>query len=206
MTSLLETITNKLKEGLPGIEAQYEMAPITRPKFDIAQMDEASYKKSAVMLLLCPNENGVYIPLTKRQSYNGKHSGQISLPGGKFEEGDGSLKNTALRECYEEIGIKQHIEVLGNLSPVYIPVSNFYVEPYVGIFTHNEINFNKNEREVEKLILLSIETLKQPELVKSGTIVSGDGYKLKTPYFDVEGEIIWGATAMILNEFKKLIT
>jgi 8-oxo-dGTP pyrophosphatase MutT (NUDIX family) len=157
------------------------------------------------MILIYSLNNHYYIPLTKRHTYDGKHSGQISLPGGKLDEQDESLKHTALRELDEEIGINEHVEVIGNLTPIYIPVSNFYVEPYIGIYSHSEINFSTNEREVNELIHLDLEVLKNDNIIQTEGIVHGDGYKLKTPYFEVEGNIIWGATAMILNEFKKLI-
>jgi 8-oxo-dGTP pyrophosphatase MutT (NUDIX family) len=198
-------LQDKLGKPLPGIDAQYEMAPATRERYPIELIDPSSYRKSAVMLLIYQTESGLYIPLTKRHMYEGKHSGQISLPGGKYEESDESLLNTALRELNEEIGIDDGIEVLGGLTPVYIPVSNFYVEPFVGLYTKSEINFNSNTREVKELIQLNLDVLKSDAIVESEGIVHGDGYKLKTPYFNVEGNIVWGATAMILNEFKKLI-
>lgn len=205
MFDIAAYLKQKLREPLPGIEAQYEMAPATRERYPIESLNPNSYRKSAVMLMIYSQNNNYYIPLTKRHTYDGKHSGQISLPGGKLDENDLSLMHTALRELYEEIGINEHVEVIGNLTPIYIPVSNFYVEPYIGIYTNSEINFSTNEREVNELIHLNLEVLKNDSIIQTEGIVHGDGYKLKTPYFEVEGQIIWGATAMILNEFKKLI-
>lgn len=206
MQSLIKLLNDRLNKPLPGIEAQYEMAPITRAKYDIKTLDPNSYRKSAVILLLYKSKGSYFIPLLKRHEYDGKHSNQVGLPGGKFEENDESLRHTALRELQEEIGImKQDVKILGALTPLYIPVSNFYVEPYIGVYEHEEINFNLDTREVKQLINLNTDHLKQDTLIEYDGIVSGDGYKLKTPYFKVEGEIIWGATAMILNEFKKLI-
>lgn len=207
MQSLTKLLKDALNKPLPGIEAQYEMAPITRPRFDMARLDPSSYRKSAVMLLIYKDKDSYYIPLVKRHEYKGKHSNQIGLPGGKFDEADGNLMTTALRELHEEIGIhKQDIEIIGALTPLYIPVSSFYVEPFIAVCTLDKINFNVDAREVKQLIQLDTALLKQDSIIEHGGIVSGDGYKLKTPYFNVEGEIIWGATAMILNEFKKLIT
>lgn len=205
MFDLAAHLKHKLSEPLPGMDAQYEMAPAARQRYPIEQLKPDSYRKSAVMLLIYSLDNNYYIPLTKRHTYEGKHSGQISLPGGKFDERDENLLQTALRELDEEIGINTHVEVLGSLTPIYIPVSNFYVEPYIGIYSHSEITFSTNEREVNELIQLDLEVLKSDAIIKTEGIVHGDGYKLKTPYFEVEGNIIWGATAMILNEFKKLI-
>jgi 8-oxo-dGTP pyrophosphatase MutT (NUDIX family) len=205
MFDIAAHLKQKLREPLPGMDAQYEMAPATRERYPIERLKPDTYRKSAVMILIYSLNNHYYIPLTKRHTYDGKHSGQISLPGGKLDEQDESLKHTALRELDEEIGINEHVEVIGNLTPIYIPVSNFYVEPYIGIYSHGEINFSTNEREVNELIHLDLEVLKNDNIIQTEGIVHGDGYKLKTPYFEVEGNIIWGATAMILNEFKKLI-
>lgn len=195
-----------MAQPLPGIEAQYEMAPETRKKFHVNELIPDTFKKSAVMVMLYEHEGDYYIPLTKRHDYDGTHSNQISLPGGKFDEGDETLLNTALRELNEEIGIESAIEVIGLLTPLYIPVSNFYVEPYVCVYKNSEINFKPNEREVKQLIQLNLNTLKDEAIIEKRGVVKGNGYDYKTPYFNVEGEIIWGATAMILNEFKKLIT
>ncbi len=205
MLDLIELLKNRLKEPLPGIDAQYEMAPTARVKLNVNELSPNSFKKSAVMLLVYKNDNKFFIPLTKRHTYDGNHSDQISLPGGKFEDNDGSLQNTALRELHEEIGINKSIEVIGRLTPLYIPVSNFYVEPYVGVFTENKINFETNPREVKELIQLDLESLKNESVIEKNGTINVNGQKLKTPYFNIEGQIIWGATAMILNEFKKLI-
>lgn len=205
MFDIAAHLKQKLREPLPGMDAQYEMAPVTRERYPIDSLKPDTYRKSAVMILIYNLNNNYYIPLTKRHTYDGKHSGQISLPGGKLDERDENLKHTALRELDEEIGISEHVEVIGNLTPIYIPVSNFYVEPYIGIYSHSVISFSTNEREVNELIHLDLEVLKNDKIIQTEGIVHGDGYKLKTPYFEVEGNIIWGATAMILNEFKKLI-
>ncbi|MFO0357234.1 MAG: NUDIX hydrolase [Sphingobacteriaceae bacterium] len=205
MFDIAAHLKQKLQEPLPGMDAQYEMAPATRERYPIERLKPDTYRKSAVMILIYSLNNNYYIPLTKRHTYDGKHSGQISLPGGKIDESDINLQHTALRELSEEIGINDHVDVIGTLTPIYIPVSNFYVEPYIGIYSHSEINFSTNEREVNELIHLDLEVLKSDKIIQTEVIVHGDGYKLKTPYFEVEGNIIWGATAMILNEFKKLI-
>lgn len=205
MFSFAEELKYRLSQPLPGMEAQYEMAPASRGRFNVEKLKDGSFRKSAVMLMIYKNGNNLYIPLTKRQEYKGKHSGQISLPGGKFDEPDGSLENTALRELHEEIGIHREIEIIGCLTPLYIPVSNFLVQPFVSVYQTEDIEFNTNEREVKELIPLQIDLLKKTELIKREGIVSGDGYHLNTPYFDLNGEVVWGATAMILNEFSKLL-
>ncbi len=188
------------------MEAQYEMAPKARGRFPVEKLAEGSYRKSAVMLMVYKNGNDLYIPLTKRHEYHGKHSGQISLPGGKFDEPDGSLENTALRELQEEIGIGQPLEIVGSLTPLYIPVSNFLVQPFVSVYSKETIEFKTNDREVKELIHFQLDLLRNPENIKKEGIVSGDGYQLHTPYFDLNGEVVWGATAMILNEFRKILS
>jgi 8-oxo-dGTP pyrophosphatase MutT (NUDIX family) len=207
MEGLINHLKRRLHGPLPGIDVQYQMAPVNRAKFDTASLDPSTYRKSAVILLLYKTGDSFEIPLIKRHDYNGKHSGQVGLPGGKHDEDDGELVTTALRELNEELGInKDAVEILGALTPLFIPVSSFYVQPYVGLFTGDKIVFAIDTHEVKKLMTLNVELLKSESIVKESGIVSGEGYKLKTPYFDVEGEMIWGATAMILNEFKALIT
>jgi 8-oxo-dGTP pyrophosphatase MutT (NUDIX family) len=205
MFSFTEELKQRLSKPLPGIEAQYEMAPNTRGKFPIHELKEGTYRKSAVMMMIYKDGNDLYLPLTKRQNYNGKHSGQISLPGGKFEETDMSLQNTALRELSEEIGVTSHIEIVGALTPLYIPVSHFLVQPFVGVYQKEDIEFNTNSREVKELLPLELALLEKINQIKKEGIVKGDGYHLHTPYFELNGEVVWGATAMILNEFSKLL-
>lgn len=207
MEGFIKSLKDRLNKALPGIEAQFKMAPIHRAKFDVAQLDPSTYRKSAVLILLYKNGDSISLPLLKRHDYKGNHSGQIGLPGGKHDDMDGELVNTALRELNEEIGIdKSEVEILGALTPVFIPVSGFYVQPFVGVYSAKEITFTIDTREVKHMITLDIASLKDESIVNEGGIVSGEGYKVKTPYFSVEGEIVWGATAMILSEFKALIT
>lgn len=196
-------LKERFNQPLPGPEAQFEMAHINRQKLRLNELQEGNFRSSAVLLLLVKREEGFFIPLTERHTYKGAHSGQVSLPGGKHEEHDTSLEETALRECAEEIGVDKGIHIIGELTPIYIPVSNFVVNPYVGVYTNDVINYSLNDKEVKSLLELNLSDLKNPDLVKQTTI-DANGYKLKTPYFDVQGKIVWGATAMILNEFKQM--
>lgn len=204
-TAFLSKLKHQLQLPLPGIDAQFEMAHIGREKLRIEDIKTNEYKSSAILLLLINRGSDFYIPLTERHTYNGAHSGQVSFPGGKFDASDISLEQTALRECYEEIGIKNNIEVIGKLSPVYIPVSKFMVQPFISLLHQSEINYNMNASEVKSIVELSLNDLMLPGLVKQTFVEPSPGYKFKTPYFDVEGKIVWGATAMILNEFKHLL-
>jgi len=204
-SAFLTKLKQRLQLPLPGITAQWEMAHVNREKLKHEDLNPSNYRNSAVLILLIQRKNGMYIPLTERHTYNGAHSGQISFPGGKFEESDVSLQQTALRECEEEIGLKEEIEVLGELSPLYIPVSKFMVHPFVGIINGDKANYSINTKEVKNIIELSLRDLLQPHLVKETFVEPSPGIKFKTPGFDAEGRIVWGATAMILNEFKHLL-
>lgn len=206
---ILEQLVNRLKkalsETLPGIDAQYLMAPLNRARMSQEQLNTQNYKPSAVMILFCENEKGeLYIPLTERMTYNGAHSGQVSLPGGKYEIQDGDLMYTAIRECYEEIGIKE-IEVIGKLTPLHIPVSSFLVHPYVGICKIKDPVMINQEREVKRLIKLPVTDLLDERIVKEGTMKVMETMNIKTPWFEVEELKVWGATAMILSELKQVL-
>jgi 8-oxo-dGTP pyrophosphatase MutT (NUDIX family) len=201
---LINNIIQKLKEPLPGEAAQFLMAPSGRGRRG-DYGDENLFRKSAVMLLIClDNKEQLYIPLTQRFAYDGVHSGQVSLPGGKFEESDVTLTYTAVRECEEEIGVS-HPEILGLLSTLYIPVSNFLVQPVVGFCKDPDVFMTPNVREVKHIVKLYVNDLLDESLVKLGSIEVNNGVKRKAPYFEIEGLKVWGATAMILSEFKVLL-
>lgn len=205
---VLEQLINRLKSGLtqtlPGAEAQYMMAPFHRQRTELNDLREEDYKPSAVLVLFCEDEDGkTFIPLTERMTYNGAHSGQVSLPGGKFEKADGDLASTALRECYEEIGVRE-IELFGKLTPLYIPVSGFLVHPFIGFCKIKNPLMKSHEREVKTILRLDPMDLLNENIVKEGNIEVMN-MNIKTPWFDVEGLKVWGATAMILSELKQLI-
>ena len=169
--------------------------------------DPASYayaKKAGVMLLCYPKNNKMHLSLIKRSEYNGVHSGQISLPGGKKEKEDLSIWNTALRECNEELGISLiQKKPLISLTPTYVPPSNFLVSPFV-VAEKYYPNFNPNKREVAIHIELPLDELIQFKIKEH--VLKGVSSQNKTvPCFIFENHVIWGATAMILFEFKVLL-
>lgn len=205
MIQLLNNLKIELQKPLPGWPAQYGMAHVTRNKVDVADLAEKQYRPSAVMVLFClDGEDNVYIPLIERFSYKGAHSAQVSFPGGKYEPEDGNLQNTALRECFEEIGLRDDVEVIGKLTQLYIPVSGFVVEPYVGFCKIKDPKIIPHEREVKSALKLPLQRLMDDSTIEQGT-VDADGLKIKAPYFLVEGNKVWGATAMILNELKTIL-
>lgn len=130
-----------------------------------------------------------------------RHAGQISFPGGSMEASDPSLEFTALREAHEEIGIApDQVEIIGALSQLYIPVSNFLVQPMVGILSERPV-YQLQETEALHLYEPSLQHLSNPENHKKGNIRLPQGLTLQAvPYFDVNGAMVWGATAMILSE------
>ncbi|MEO6303771.1 MAG: CoA pyrophosphatase [Bacteroidia bacterium] len=205
MELFINILKTELQKPLPGLEAQYAMAPMSRPKLDVENLTTDQYKPSAVLVLFCIDEKEeIFIPLIERFAYEGAHSAQISLPGGKYEKEDGNLENTALRECFEEIGLRDEIEVIGKLTRLFIPVSSFLVEPYVAFCKIKNPVYLPHEREVKSIIKLPLKKLMDQATVEEGNVPVND-FKIKTPYFLVEGNKVWGATAMILSELKTIL-
>ncbi|MBI1184433.1 NUDIX domain-containing protein [bacterium] len=164
-----------------------------------------AHKLGAVLILLFPLENKACFPLTQRHQYKGVHSGQVSLPGGKYEAQDRNLMATALRETEEEIGVEpSKIEVIGALSTLYIPPSNFLVHPYIG-FTKEKPHMKKDDFEVHELFETDLETLLHPQTVQHTRVKIAEGLRINTPYFNLNNKIVWGATAMILSELKEIL-
>jgi 8-oxo-dGTP pyrophosphatase MutT (NUDIX family) len=199
---LIHHLSEKLKLPLVGKEAHLEMAHSERIFPSTAEITD--YRLSAVILLIYPNEQHLpCVLLIERSVYNGHHSGQIALPGGKYEEQDSDLQSTALREFFEETGADETPFIIGKLSDVHIPISKFIVKPYVG-YLNERPNFLINETEVVNLIEWDIQDLLQQDSIKKTTITVNET-SITTPYYLVEGKTLWGATAMIMNELKYLI-
>ena len=198
----INNLKTNLQKPLPGEEAQFEMAHVNREKLADISGDYSNYRPSAVLILLYPNEQQqTSVLLIERMTYDGHHSGQIALPGGKAELNDLDLQATALREFFEETGSDTTPTVIGRLTPVYIPVSKFMVQPFVS-YVEQKPNFSASAYEVNELIEWEINHLLNPNIIKETTIEPTPGLKIKTPYFDVQGKVLWGATAMMLNELK----
>ena len=199
----------ELKKELPGFSAQNHMAPMGRKIIDEYLNANISPKKSAVLILIYPNANvsGIYVVLIIRtENEKGNHSGQISFPGGGFNESDSSLADTALRETEEEIGVdRRAVKIIGELSPVYIPVSNYIVCPFVGICDHRPV-FRKHNLEVKELLEVEInEFLSESNKTTSEIFMKIRNQKVNVPCYNIKGKIIWGATAMIISEFEEVI-
>jgi 8-oxo-dGTP pyrophosphatase MutT (NUDIX family) len=195
-----------LKGQLPGKEAHLKLAPLNRPLKPSLNQSFSTIKEGSVLILLYPVKGDIFLPLMQRPNYDGIHSGQISLPGGKKEMSDQDLIATALRESMEEIGVlEQEVKIIGTLTEVFIPVSNFKVLPVIG-YMDNRPYFLPDEYEVVKIIEASIKELLQETSVKSKIITTSSGLELNAPYYDVQGHIVWGATAMILCELLTIVS
>lgn len=190
---------------LPGIEAQFKLAPKLRLNYNAKKIKANDPKIAAVLALFYPNQNNeVTLLLTKRANYNGTHSGQISFPGGKVEQSDLNLKQTALRETFEEVGIiDEDIEVIREFTEVYIPPSNFLVTPFIGII-YNKPVFKVNS-EVAKIIEVPFSKLIDETNIGSIKITNSYMKETSVPCFKIDDSIIWGATAMILSEIREVL-
>ncbi|UII25644.1 CoA pyrophosphatase [Fulvivirga maritima] len=200
----INKLQDRLKEPLPGAHAQRIMMPAesTEERFNL---DKEDVRLGGVMVLFYEKEDGIYLPLTQRHDYNGTHGGQVSLPGGKWEEDDDNLEATALRETHEEIGVNpDDVTVIGKLSDLYIPPSNFRVSPFIG-YTAIKPNFTIDPYEVKELLEAPVNVLEDKTYRKQKDILVRSRFRLKAPYFDVNGKVVWGATAMMLAELMSLI-
>jgi 8-oxo-dGTP pyrophosphatase MutT (NUDIX family) len=198
----LEDLLNK---ELPGEEAQFSMAPITRKRLTDVSKENFNPKQSAVLILLFPDGPSIQTILIQRGKYEGVHSGQIAFPGGRYEETDFDLKQTALRETAEEIGVpSENINVIGCLTDVYITPSNFLVKPFIGVL-HQKPDFILDPVEVDKVIPVDLLSLNNKDIRKEKSILQSGGFKVKTPYFEIEGLTVWGATAMMISELNAVV-
>lgn len=203
----LEKPTIEAALSLPGFENW-------RPPVDVPKLHRPRHRPvdlpgkgriAAVMLLLYPPASSddrldINLVLTRRHKRLTKHAGQVSLPGGRQDQGE-SLQATAVRETSEEIGVHAgDIEILGEMNPVYIPPSDFTVSPFVG-WHANQPSFVRSEREVDEIIEVSLRHLLAPETMVEGEVEIPGGSTLRVPYYQVENHQVWGATALILGEF-----
>lgn len=196
----------KLSElPLGGINSQFKMAPALRKLYDENKIAALNPKVAAVLVLFYPNEkNETTILLTKRAVYNGTHSSQISFPGGKHEYADVLMKTTALRETNEEVGInKDDVKLFRTLTKVFIPPSNFNVTPYLGYIKYAPFFFKNDE--VESILEVKLSDLLDINNLKSTVLNTSYAKNIEVPCYNLNNEVVWGATAMILSEIQDLI-
>ena len=189
--------------SVPGESSHFVMAPEMRTKeLNRLKIEERNPRNAAVMMLFYPKKAITHIVLILRPTYEGVHSGQIALPGGKVETYDTSYKETALRETEEEIGVfNKTIEVVKTLTRVYIPPSNFWVHPFIG-FTDHRPEFVAQEEEVAEVIEVPLSELLNDHNVVPQRLTTSYANDIEVPSFKLNGYTVWGATAMMLSELK----
>jgi 8-oxo-dGTP pyrophosphatase MutT (NUDIX family) len=201
-TDLESFLRTRLAGPLPGPEAQRRFAPKPARKGWRPDDQPPSAREAAALILIYPGHQGALFPLTVRRHDLPFHPGQISLPGGGLDPGEDAAA-AALRETHEEIGIAPGgVRIIGQLSPLWVIVSNFVVRPFVGI-TDARPEFRTEPREVAELIETPIDWVRDSSRVGWDQRVR-DGVRIEFPYFDFAGHRVWGATAMVLSEFAAL--
>jgi 8-oxo-dGTP pyrophosphatase MutT (NUDIX family) len=198
----LARIIQNLEKPLPGHETMLAIERNRRVLFD--KKPDKNTKSSAVLILIHKDKDHLKISLIVRPKYDGKHGGQISLPGGKRESRDENLAQTALRETQEEIGVKaHHVKILGPLTEVFIGVSNYLVQPYVGYIDYLP-DFYPDPREVERILHITLEDLSDPAKQGKKRILV-QNTEMEVRGYTFEKEWVWGATALILSEFIEIL-
>lgn len=200
----IKKLKTRLQQPLPGLIAQQIMAPQGRITAVLNLLKSKKPQKSSVLILIFLKNNKLYFVLTQRHEYNGVHSGQICLPGGKYEISDINLSQTAIREAKEEINVEyEKIEILGELTKLYTPPSNFCIHPFVG-FTKYEPNFIKQPEEVKEIIISDLFYFINNPVIGKKSIATNRKINIFAPYYNINGYTVWGATAMILSEFSTI--
>lgn len=202
-----EIIRQKLSEPLPGLVSHLKLAPITRAK-EITEYNEKiiDAKKSAVMILLFHEEANLKVIVIRRSFYVGIHAGQIAFPGGRYEEEDGNVENTAKREIEEEIGItSDKIEILGRLTDIYVPPSNFLISIFVGYLEQKPV-YKIDKREVAEVIEIDFNDFYKEDIIhEKEFLVPSMQSSTRALYYHVGNIELWGASAMVMTELLDVI-
>ena len=198
----ISTLTTALSAELPGFQAQQRMLALPRKLVDLPNSPETA-TAAAVLILLYQTGSDIHFYLTERTHSVENHKGQISLPGG-VQENNETLPDTARRETWEEIGVPVNsIHIIGKLTPLYVPITSFMINPFVG-WTNPEPPTKPDPCEVNKLISVSMTSLINDKL-EENEVRQIRGYEVLVPYFRFGQDKVWGATAMILAEFKLIL-
>lgn len=200
----LTYLRERLRRPLPGTEAQLALAPAYRQDPRTASVTDKPCREASVLVLLFPLGEQPALVLTARRPDLEHHAGQISFPGGRREPGE-NLVETALREAHEEVGLPHRdVQVLGRLTPLYIPPSNFCVHPFVGAVSHAP-SFQPEDAEVALILCTQLRHLLDPGTLRQEPWMLR-GQRVIVPFYDVDGYKVWGATAMMLSEFLALFS
>lgn len=198
---------NLRKITLPGEEAHFKLAPVIRMReLENLDIDRQNPKKAAVLSVFYPGEKGeTKFVLILRKTYKGVHSNQVGFPGGRVELDDRDLAHTALRETEEEVGIPQHeVEIMREMTRLYIPPSNFWVHPFMGIMKKTPI-LVPQEDEVESILEITLEEFMSDSCLIRETLSTSYASEIEVPAFLLNGHVVWGATAMMLSEMKEIL-
>ncbi|MDX1906547.1 MAG: CoA pyrophosphatase [Bacteroidia bacterium] len=200
---LIPALRDRLSQPLPGWAAQEAMTPAIRLQITTIPADA---KRSAVMLLLYLRGAHWYFALMRRPANGRVHGGQLSLPGGRHEPSDPDFTWTALRETHEEFGLDPAgVEVLGALTEVYIPPSNFMVYPRIGYLPAAPV-FTPDPNEVAEIIEIELAHLLEDNLAGTHLVEMLPGRMIEAPGYLLKGQhLIWGGTAIMLAEFRALL-
>lgn len=203
--SLITRLETRLTQPLPGSSAHEPLRAVRANGEPIQFKHSLPPRPGSVLILLYPNGEGtIEFPLIKRPDYAGTHSGQVSFPGGKAEAGETYLE-TALREAEEEVGVHpRDVKVIGRLSDFFVVPSNFMVTPVVG-YASSRPEFKADQHEVVRILEGNLLNLLPPSAIHVSEITVASAYRLRAPHFLIDNEIVWGATAMMLNELRQVI-
>lgn len=198
----IQRIQTRLQDPLPGLESQLKMTSMNRGQEWYIRED---HRKSGVLALFYPHAGQMQMVFMQRTQDGKVHGGQISFPGGKMEAEDADATATALREAKEELAIPaQEVQVLGQLTELYIPPSNFMVYPTVGYLPYRP-EFVPAPDEVARVVEIGLAELLDPNNLQTLYHPVGPERKIKAPAFQVRGNVIWGATAMMLSELLDVV-
>lgn len=203
--NFIAQLKTELLQDLPGLDAHLRLAPQIRINDLKTSLYPANAIESAVLILLYPHNGHLNTVVILRNEYNGTHSGQISLPGGKTEKSDIDFKYTALREAQEEIGIiPSELEIIGQLTRFYVIPSNYIIYPFVAYCSHCPV-FHPDPVEVQKIIEIDVFNEINYDKIITKTLNFKDRVQIDAPGFAVSGEFMWGATAMIFSELLQVL-
>lgn len=201
-------ISSKLRKiTLPGEASHFKLAPMLRiQELENLNPDQKKPKQAAVMAVFYPGlKEETRFVLILRKTYKGVHSNQVGFPGGRVEVEDRDLMHTALRETEEEVGIPQHeVEVVRELSRLYIPPSNFWVHPFMGVMKKTPV-LVPQEDEVEAVLEIALEDFMSDSCLTSEILSTSYAKEIEVPAFILNGHVVWGATAMMLSEMKDIL-
>jgi 8-oxo-dGTP pyrophosphatase MutT (NUDIX family) len=201
--SILIKLKRRLNQKKPGLKAQLTMAPHPRPGQRIHTEAEETCLKAGVMLLIFPRDKEFRLVLTRRTATVLHHRDQIGFPGGQFEPGENS-ERAALRETLEEIGVpSQKLKIIGTLTPLYIPPSNYCIYPVVSA-ADESLLFRPFPDEVAEIIEVPLRHFLDPRNIRRETwTIRGEA--VDVPFYAFAHHKIWGATAMVLAEFLEVL-